>query len=85
LIASAAGEPFKGHLHRLSRVTAAVSYCYYLVAQTGFSSSVTSCYDLARAFRKGGDYVIQHPNQYCKCCNGGNLREAVLDIHDTSQ
>ncbi len=35
LLALAAEEFFKGHSHRLSRVTAAVSYCYNLVAQTG--------------------------------------------------
>jgi hypothetical protein len=34
LLASAAGEVFKGHSHRLSRVTAAVSYCYYLAPQS---------------------------------------------------
>jgi hypothetical protein len=34
LLASAAGELFKGHSHRLVTVTAAVSSSYYLAAQT---------------------------------------------------
>ncbi len=34
LLASAARELLKEHAHRPSRVTAAVSTCYYLVAQT---------------------------------------------------
>jgi hypothetical protein len=83
--ASAAGVLQGGHSYRLSRVTTVVSYSYYLVAQTGLGKLGSSCkyFKFARASRKGGDYFIRHSNQYCNCCDGGPLREAVLTANNT--
>jgi hypothetical protein len=48
-------------------------------------SLCSSCEYFAGAFRKGGDYVIWHPNSYCDCGDGGHLREVVLVMHRSEE
>jgi hypothetical protein len=77
-------DSFKEYSHRLSRVTAAVSYCYYLVAQKVWANLAQALFYFARTFRKGGDYVIWHSSQYCDSSYGGNLGAIVLVIHNSA-
>jgi hypothetical protein len=55
LLVSAAGELFRGHSHKLIRVTAAVFHSYYLVAQTGLHLLGSSCVYVGIGFREGGE------------------------------
>ena len=40
----------------------------------------STCGNVTRAFRKGGDNGIWHSIQYCNCDNGGHLQKTLLAI-----
>ncbi len=48
-------ELCEGHSHRLSRVSAAVSTCYYLVAQTGYEPRLKLRFTLLELSEKEGN------------------------------
>ncbi len=71
-------------MRRLRRATAAASFSYYMVAQTGLSSLVTSCDDSARASEKEGIMLFGIPNNIATATMEEiyeRVRKAELDIH----